>query len=394
MSKPLNRLEFIEKCKRIHGEKYNIIGEYVDNKTKIEVFCNKKDLFGNVHGIFTVRPNDLTSNHIGCPKCGGTKKSNTNEWIEKAKYVHNNYFSYEKSEYKGSNNKIIVTCPVHGDFEVKANNHLNGYNCKKCQLEGIKHNITKLPKTNSSTKKLTNDTFIFRAKMIHPNFDFSKCNYINHKTHVTIICPIHGEFKISPLKLLKGQGCAMCSNNKKLTTEEFIERSKLIHGDLFYYNKCEYISTHKNVILTCKKCNSDFKVLPSNHLHQKHGCPYCNISKLENDMKQFLIEQNIQYEQQKRFKWLGTQSLDFYLPKYNVAIECQGEQHFKSIDFFGGKEILKLNIERDERKKHLCEENDVKLLYFSNLGINYPYNVIENKEELLNIIKSFEKPKK
>lgn len=58
------------------------------------------------------------------------------------------------------------------------------------------------------------------------------------------------------------------------------------------------------------------------------------------------------------------QSLDFYLPEYNIAIECQGVQHFEPREAFGGEENFKLTQERDLRKKQLCQENGVKLIYF------------------------------
>lgn len=81
--------------------------------------------------------------------------------------------------------------------------------------------------------------------------------------------------------------------------------------------------------------------------------------------------------------------MDFYLPKYNIGIECQGGQHFKVVDHFGGEEGFKQRKELDERKRKLCDENGVNLLYYSNLGIDYPYYVIESKDELLESIKKF-----
>lgn len=79
--------------------------------------------------------------------------------------------------------------------------------------------------------------------------------------------------------------------------------------------------------------------------------------------------------------------MDFYLPKYNIAIECQGIQHFKPINLFGGENGFQNTKERDIQKKKLCEEHGIKILYFSNLGIEYPYDVIEDKELLLEKIK-------
>ena len=72
----------------------------------------------------------------------------------------------------------------------------------------------------------------------------------------------------------------------------------------------------------------EFWQTPNAHIHLKEGCSRCNESHLECEVRLFLQEHKINFEQQKRFDWLGLQSLDFYLPEYNIAIECQGRQHF------------------------------------------------------------------
>ena len=80
----------------------------------------------------------------------------------------------------------------------------------------------------------------------------------------------------------------------------------------------------------------------------------------------------ITYDYQKHFKWLGRQSLDFYLPDYKVGIECQGEQHFFPVDFAGKgvewacKQFDKV-VSLDKKKKNLCEKHGVKLLYLGNV---------------------------
>ena len=69
------------------------------------------------------------------------------------------------------------------------------------------------------------------------------------------------------------------------------------------------------------------------------------------------------------FDWLKYKNplkLDFYLPDYNIAIECQGQQHYKPIKYFGGEEKLSIIKERDKIKKELCEKNGIKIVYYSN----------------------------
>ena len=71
---------------------------------------------------------------------------------------------------------------------------------------------------------------IEQKKYIGDKYDYSKVEYINAKTKVCIICPIHGEFWQTPYQHLNlKQGCSKCSKNHNYTTEEFIDRAKEIH---------------------------------------------------------------------------------------------------------------------------------------------------------------------
>lgn len=82
-----------------------------------------------------------------------------------------------------------------------------------------------------------------------------------------------------------------------------------------------------------------------------------------------------------------TLRLDFFLPDYGVAIECQGGQRFEAVDFYGGGKGFQNTINRDIIKKQLCEEHGIRVLYYSDLQIMYPYSVIEDFETMLHAIK-------
>ena len=78
-------------------------------------------------------------------------------------------------------------------------------------------------------------------------------------------------------------------------------------------------------------------------------------------------------------------SLDFYLPKYNIAIECQGEQHFRPIDYFGGNHEYDIICNRDKIKYNLCKEHGLSIIYFSTKefeNIDYLGNIYCDKERL------------
>ena len=105
--------------------------------------------------------------------------------------------------------------------------------------------------------------------------------------------------------------------------------------------------------------------------------------------EKLLKDNNIKYETQKRFDWLGHQSLDFYLPDYNIAIEYQGEQHFGTggwCDEVGYKKIR----QRDILKYNTCKENGIDILYFTkekNIPTEYIGELYTNEEDLINKIK-------
>ncbi|MBO6254826.1 MAG: hypothetical protein J6O49_14465 [Bacteroidaceae bacterium] len=102
-------------------------------------------------------------------------------------------------------------------------------------------------------------------------------------------------------------------------------------------------------------------------------------------MTSFLEENGIEFERQKKFDWLGRQSLDIYVPSVNIGIECQGLQHFKPINYFGGIEGFKKRVKLDKLKKELCDANGINLLYYSDENIDE--SVITDKELIWEKIK-------
>ena len=132
-----NTETFIKYCKEIHNNKYDYSkAKYVSSHTPVEIICP-------IHGIFRqILANHVNSGH-GCPKCAlelsrKRKTQSTDEFISKAKKVHGDKYIYDKVAYKGPRNKVIITCPIHGDFEQAPYNHLTGYGCLKCARDRVK----------------------------------------------------------------------------------------------------------------------------------------------------------------------------------------------------------------------------------------------------------------
>jgi hypothetical protein len=350
----LTTKEFIEKAQLVHGNKYDYSKvEYKRNDKKVCIICPE-------HGEFWMTP----GNHLngqGCRKCDVVNRTKTTEdFINDAKKIYGDKYDYSKVEYKGNKKKVCIICPEYGEFWITPNNFLRGHNCNG------KH-----------TYKLTTKEFIKRVKKIHKNkYDYSKTEYKTIDEKVCIICPEHGEFWQRASGHLSGDGCPKCSPSSLKDNEYFIKKAKEVHNDRYDYSKVEYKGNKKKVCIICPE-HGEFWQAPSTHL-QGCGCPICNNSRLELEIFNTLKENNILFNVQKTFRWLKDKKnmfLDFYLPDYNVAIECQGTQHFEKNHFFGDIKGLISTQYRDYIKFSKCKNKSIKILYY----IPYDYEKYENE---------------
>ena len=222
-------------------------------------------------------------------------------------------------------------------------------------------------------------------------YDYSKTEYISSRKKVCIIDKEFGEFWMMPHAHLNGQGCPSrkgerISKTKSKSKENFIEDAKRIHGDKYDYSKVEYKGSFEKVCIICPK-HGEFWQRPSDHL-QGIGCPICKASHLEAEIKKWLNDNGIEYIYQYKDKIFGLQSLDFYLPKQNIAIECQGEQHFRPVKYFGGIEEYNKVKKLDRIKKEICDNNNIKLVYYVNIKKyqTNSLNEIHKPSEIVNLL--------
>ncbi|WGZ93393.1 MAG: DUF723 domain-containing protein [Candidatus Thiothrix putei] len=124
-------------------------------------------------------------------------------------------------------------------------------------------------------RKLTTKEFIKRSREVHSDrYDYSKVEYVNNKTKVVIICPEHGDFEQSPNSHLSGIGCPHCANeSKKLTQESFIQKANEVHDNKYDYSKVEYTHSATKVEIICP-IHGAFEQTSYNHLRGS-GCPHC-----------------------------------------------------------------------------------------------------------------------
>lgn len=255
MRKKITTKEFIAICNKIHNFKYIYDKTvYKDAKSPVTITCPVEG-----HGDFE----QISSYHKsgnGCQKCSKNIKMTKEEFEIRAQKIHNNKYTYINTKFP--NTKVIITCRTHGDFYINWQSHLKGYGCKSCSKE-LKYSNTH-PKL---LKKLSD---------IHKN----KYNYsLIHTTAklkdiVTIICPVHGEFKKRIQNHIDGQGCEKCSTNRIKTTEDFIKKARQVHGNLYDYSQSNYKGTKVEVKIICN-IHGVFEQAPNNHVSSGQKCPKC-----------------------------------------------------------------------------------------------------------------------
>ena len=368
---------FIEKAKSVHGERYGYsLVNYKDTKTKVEIICKE-------HGKFLQNPKDHLRGK-GCKMCGYDKRRekyslSKDEFVEKAKSVHGDKYDYSLVNYTNAKTKIEIICPLHGSFFQLPYNHLNGKGCKKCG-----HAI------GSEKSSLSKDEFIKKANEVHNNlYDYSKVEYKNYKTKVEIICTEHGSFFQTPNNHLSGKGCKECGmmstidfiqENFTSNTEDFIKKSKSVHGDEYGYSLVDYVNNSTPVEIKCEE-HGIFLQSPRDHL-KGHGCHTCGLikaryftgtSKLEEDfvlfIKSFYTGEVVTSVRDK----IPPMELDIFLPDLNLGIEINGgywhSERFKDKNYHLGK-------------YNLCKEKGIRLVSI------WEWEILKDKTKIENFIKN------
>lgn len=194
-----------------------------------------------------------------------------------------------------------------------------------CKVEVIK-------KVETMPKKLTTEEFVRRARLVHGDkYDYSKVEYVNDTTRVCIICPEHGEFWQTPACHCRQKcGCPLCglktiSLKTKMTTENFVAKARVVHGDKYNYNKTIYNGSGEILVITCPK-HGDFQQIANAHL-QGCGCPQCKAEKIHllknKGTKQFIADaRNVHGDE---YDYSKVKYID---SKTNVEIICKKHGSF------------------------------------------------------------------
>ena len=235
--------------------------------------------------------------------------------------IHGDRYDYSKVEYKSMHTPVCIICYKHGEFFMTPHNHLKGQNCNQC----VQNEKSLKEKEINKNKFINESTEKFNGK-----FDYSKVNYVNNKTKVTILCPIHGEIQMTPYDHLHSKfGCKKCAveyigqekikNNKM----EFKRKADIIHNGKHDYSNVSYNGVVDSIEIICPIHG---KFIQNKHDHlQGCGCPKCGIrlSNSENDLYEYIktYYSNVIHNDRNILK---PYELDIYIPDKKIAIEYDG----------------------------------------------------------------------
>lgn len=256
--------DFCNRANTIHDNKYDYsLVKFRVVKDPVQIICP-------IHGIFESTVDRHVNSKIGCRKCSKLKVTKTTEqFIKEAKEIHGELYDYSLVEYTANNKKVNIICPIHGTFYQTPYIHLRGNSCKKC--------------TNKERSKSLSQFIIEANEVHKHKYNYSNTLYTGINKSITVICDIHGPFYPVAYSHLAGTGCPTCGIlTKTKTTEQFIKEAKEIHGELYDYTKVNYINSNTNVTIICYT-HGEFDMYPTNHIHKKNGCKQCYIDSRRTD---------------------------------------------------------------------------------------------------------------
>ena len=337
---------------------------YKNATTKMKYVCSK-----HPDVVQEINWNKFSSG-TGCKKCGYERVSSSLKIKKKTPYdkicemfakENLELVTTEEDYYAEANPILSFICPCSPDsIQTKTlSAFLQTPHCSKCYKKK-ERDVKKLEGYNEFVK-------ICKDRGYEPLS--SPSEYINVTTKLRYKCPKHGKNSISLSHLKEGKGCKLCGEEKigesnKIPENVILERLKSKELVLL----SEYTKIKDVHLFSCvHHPETVFKARLSDVIYNDVGCPACFESKGEKRIRLFLEGNKIKYEPQKKFDDLYRQcpahklSYDFYLPKYNLLIEYQGQFH-DGTAWQQSDESYKDQQIKDQMKKEYAENHGFSFL--------------------------------
>jgi len=396
MTRTITTEIIIGRFRKTHGPRFGYDKVvYRSAKDKVLIYCFASDDKYGAHEYFLQTPDNHAKGKT-CPKCSGHYRMNTKEFIEMSRHIHENKYEYDWVDYINTYTDVMITCRIHGNFPQRPSSHLSGAGCKKCsdqmnhenqrksreqfisevyaiygnsidcsnaiyinnhtdlEIHCTIHDLTftKNPcvllaghgcsECSGKYYKLTTELFIRKSKDLHGDeYDYSNTIYAKSNENVIIYCKKHKiSFQQTPNSHLSGSGCPRCAiertNNSKFSnTDEFIQRSSIIHNNKYTYDFVTYTGCQTKVIIICP-FHGEFEQTPSNHLRGQ-GCPDCRLEYIGksnlSDTNSFIEKSKILFADSYDYSLTvyvnQTEKVKLICKKHNYMFEQTPKGHFR-----------------------------------------------------------------
>lgn len=323
-----------------------------------------------IHGEYKAIPLNQYVREVCCPTCN---------FINRAKKIHNNKYTYSNAHYINSKLPITITCPIHGDFKQRGDFHIRGHGCPKC----------------CANSRGSTEEFIKRCKKIYGEdiYSYEKSVYTKCLNPITVTCSIHGDFTKLAKDVLQGHGCTYCAR-QYVPKKQLIAKFRQIHGSKYDYSLINYTGMKQKITIICPIHGKFSQSIP--HHLKGSGCSQCSTSHGEKEIIKSLKRYGQEFKHEKMFSDCKNISnnrplrFDFFLPDKKLIIEYDGVHHFTPINF-GGRDREK-SIKSFERQK----QNDcLKNIYCKSHNINLlriPFTAKENIQEIIDFMLNHKDP--
>lgn len=302
-----------ERARAKHDGKYLYTSPTRDENNKIRITCPD-------HGEFS----QLPAKHLygsGCPKCSGVGSDKLAQLKERFPN-----WSWEGVSVTGSKEKLALTCPEHGEFQVSFNTLMTGRKgaspCSKCNIVA-----------RGQAARVSVDAWVQRVgrawgdsiKLIPESV--GRC-----QDKAKFVCSKHGEFESVLADVANGHGCPSCGkerfnlwldSDRKVSAEEFWERANLVRGGLYEYDLSTYVDQKTPMRMICK-AHGEFWQIPRNHTTLMAGCPSCSNHRSQGEAAVADYIRSLGFEVATRQRRFEGKEMDILVEELNLAIEYCG----------------------------------------------------------------------
>ena len=290
----------------------------------------------------------------------------TQAFIVKARKVHGDKYDYSLTVYTNQDTKVIIICPIHGQFSVTPKLHLSGCICKKCV---------------SASRALTTETFISRSKELNGDkYSYPDTVYVNQNTKVILFCnTCKKPFSQAPNNHLAGNGCPDCAPSKpKHSTEKFVEKATIVHGNRYDYSGSVYTGIDDPITMRCP-VHGPFTQRAQDHL-SGYGCATCALEKRTRTTPQFIEEANVVHGNKYDYSMTVYESIakkiKYGCPDHGVQEQNAGAHLAGHGCWQCYTDSLKFTTEEFKAKSNIVHEGKYDYSKSIYIGFNEPILVI------------------